>query len=115
MFHDRLRYLRLHQELSQGEVASRLNIVQTTYSRYERGQREPDFATLKKIANFFNVSIDYLLDNDDAPYANDMVDFENFVRHGNYTICARYPTEKERRLLGDIVKALMSYAQNEKD
>ena len=61
------------------------------------------------------MSIDYLLDNDDAPYANDMVDFENFVRHGNYTLCARYPTEKERRLLGDIVKAIMSYTQNEKD
>ena len=114
MFHDKLRYLRVHQELSQGEVAQRLNMAQATYSHYERGRREPDFATLKKIANFFNVSIDYLLDNDDAPYANDMVDFENFVLHGNYTLCARYPTEKERRLLGDIVKAITSYAKDGK-
>ena len=113
MFHDKLRYLRIHQELSQGEVARRLNIVQTTYSHYERGQREPDFATLKKIANFFNVSIDYLLDNDDAPYANDMVDFENFVRNGNYTICSRYPTKRQRKLLGDLAKAVTAYAQGE--
>ena len=60
MFGERLRSLREHQELSQGEAAQQLGIIQNTYSRYERGIREPDYATLKKIANFYGVSIDYL-------------------------------------------------------
>ena len=114
MFHDKLRYLREHQEFSQSEVARRINIVQTTYSRYELGQREPDFRTLKKIANFFNVSIDYLLDNDDAPYANDMVDFDNFVKHGNYTICSHYPSEAERKLLSEVTQAVMNYVRQKR-
>lgn len=45
----------------QKEVAERLKINQVTYNRYEKGEREPDNDTLKKIADFFNVSTDYLL------------------------------------------------------
>ena len=39
-------------------------------SRYETGEREPDFATLIKIANYFDVSIDYLLERTDKPEIN---------------------------------------------
>ena len=57
MFGERLRALREHQEMSQMEVAKKLDIMQNTYSRYERGLREPDYATLQKIANFLATSI----------------------------------------------------------
>ena len=49
------------------------NISQNTLSRYETHAREADYATLIKIADYFNVSLDYLLErsDDDSPFTND--------------------------------------------
>lgn len=108
MFGDKLRYLREHQEYTQADAAQKLGIGQTTYNRYERGVYEPDYKTLKKIANFFQVSIDYLLDNDDEILADmdGLVDLNHFLLHGNYTIFARFPKDADRRMLDNIVKAI---------
>lgn len=56
-----LKKLREERELKQQQVADFLNIHQVSYSQYENGKREPDITTLKKLASFFDVSIDYLL------------------------------------------------------
>ncbi|MBQ9365584.1 MAG: helix-turn-helix transcriptional regulator [Schwartzia sp.] len=108
MFSDKLRYLREHQEYTQVDVAQKLGIGQTTYNRYERGLYEPNYETLKKIANFFQVSIDYLLDNDEVLLsdADTVVDLGQFLLHGKYTICSRFPKESDRRMLDSIVKAI---------
>ena len=50
--------------LTQKEVAIKLNVTAATYSRYENGLIQPDPKTLLKIANLFNVSIDFLLGYD---------------------------------------------------
>jgi transcriptional regulator with XRE-family HTH domain len=47
-----------------------LNMNQNSISRYETGEREADYATLIKIADYFNVSIDYLLERTDNPNMN---------------------------------------------
>jgi len=60
----KLKNLREKSKKKQYEVCEKLNINQTTYSNYELDVREPDNDTLKKIAQYFKVSIDYLLDND---------------------------------------------------
>jgi transcriptional regulator with XRE-family HTH domain len=57
----RLRSLREKKGISQSEAARRLNIVRSTYSNYEAGNREPDNDTLQMLANFYEVSNDYLL------------------------------------------------------
>lgn len=44
------------------QLADELGTSNQVLSRYERGEREADYATLAKIARFFNVSIDFLLD-----------------------------------------------------
>ncbi len=44
-----------------------LNMNQNSISRYETGQREADYATLIKVADYFNVSIDFLLERTDNP------------------------------------------------
>lgn len=62
---DRLRSLRIKKKITQGEAAKRMGIVRSTYSNYEAGNREPDHETLKKFADYFEVSTDYLLGNDD--------------------------------------------------
>jgi transcriptional regulator with XRE-family HTH domain len=64
MIASRLRELRMKQGLSQEELAKILNIARTTYSGYEKGDREPDFELLIKIANYYDVSLDYLFARD---------------------------------------------------
>ncbi|AGE62435.1 transcriptional regulator [Bacillus subtilis XF-1] len=57
----RIRSLRENINLTQKALAEKLNIPHQNLSNYERGFRQPDYETLKKIADFFEVSTDYLL------------------------------------------------------
>ena len=57
----RLKKLREDRELMQKEVASYLNITTSAYGFYEQGKRSPTPEILSKLADFFNVSVDYLL------------------------------------------------------
>lgn len=57
----RLKQLREENNLSQLDLANKLNMSQQAISAYEKGTREPDIDTIKKISDFFNVSTDYLL------------------------------------------------------
>lgn len=61
-FGDKLRTLIEERDITQKRLASQLNIAPSTVSSYVQNTREPDFATLKLLAKYFNVSIDYLLD-----------------------------------------------------
>lgn len=57
----RLKELRKERSLSQLKLAMDLDMNQNSISRYETMEREADYETLIKFANYFNVSIDYLL------------------------------------------------------
>ena len=63
----RLKELRKKNGISQLKLAMDLNMNQNSISRYENGIREADYATLIKFADYFNVSIDYLLERTDIP------------------------------------------------
>ncbi len=63
----RLKTLRKARGISQLRLAMDLNMNQNSISRYENGTREADYATLIKFADYFNVSIDYLLERTDNP------------------------------------------------
>lgn len=63
----RLRDLRLNQGLSQKVIADYLGCSTVVYSRYETGSREPSMDTLMRLADYFNVSIDYLTGKSDIP------------------------------------------------
>ena len=58
----RLRELRLERNMSQQRLAMQLSMTQNTISRYENGEREPGIKELIRIADYFNVSLDYLLE-----------------------------------------------------
>ena len=51
-------------------MAMDLNMSQNTISRYENGEREPGIAELIRIADYFHVSIDYLVGRTDSPEMN---------------------------------------------
>ena len=57
----RLKQLRKERNISQLKLALDLNMSQNTISRYENMEREADYKTLIKIADYFNISLDYLL------------------------------------------------------
>lgn len=61
----RLKELRKERNISQLKLALDLNMNQNTISRYENLEREADYGTLIKFANYFNVSLDYLLGRTD--------------------------------------------------
>lgn len=67
-FGDRLRGLRLEKKMTQEDLAKLLNLSRATVGRYETNERFPDKNTLKKIADIFEVSMDYLFErsNDKA-------------------------------------------------
>lgn len=65
MFTKRIKTLRNNRGLTQSQLADKIEVARTTYAMYEQGKREPDFETLKRLADFFDVSTDYLLDSDD--------------------------------------------------
>ena len=58
----RLRELRLERNMSQQRLAMELSMTQNTISRYENGEREPGIKELIRIADYFNVSLVYLLE-----------------------------------------------------
>lgn len=58
---NRIKDLREDNDITQKELAEKLNIAKSTLSGYENETSEPSFAILFKIADFFNVSIDYIL------------------------------------------------------
>jgi DNA-binding XRE family transcriptional regulator len=60
-FGERFKQLREEANLTMEQLAASLGTKKQTISRYENNQREPEYATLIKIAQFFNVSTDYLL------------------------------------------------------
>ena len=66
----RLKEIRKNKGISQLKLAIELNTNQNTISRYETGEREPGINELIKIADYFNVSIDYLLGRTDNPKIN---------------------------------------------
>lgn len=63
----RLKYLREKKGISQLKLAMDLSMNQNSISRYETGTREADYESLIKFADYFDVSIDYLLERTDNP------------------------------------------------
>lgn len=61
MLGKKLKELREEKKLYQIDLATMLGVSRTTYTQYETGKSEPDFSTIYKLAEFFNVTIDYLL------------------------------------------------------
>ena len=70
MYLRRLRDLREDSDLSQTAVANLLHIQQTVYSRYERGFQTIPLEHLLALADYYKVSIDYILERTDNPIIN---------------------------------------------
>lgn len=67
MLEERLKSARKAMGISQKDIAKKLFISQQAYAKYETGAATPNPETLKRIAEIFNVSTDYLLGNNQVP------------------------------------------------
>lgn len=98
VFSQRLYESRIKQNLTQGELANKIPMTQSSYSRIENGFQEPNLSQLKKISEVLNVSLDYLLDVDTEFYNNqlnaDIVDqFKNI--YTNYILNIKNTNDEE--------------------
>jgi repressor LexA len=101
---DRLRQLRKSRKLTQEEVGKHLGITAQSYSNYENDNREPDFATVSKLADYFNVSVDYLLGREEKKEFS-IFDFPNI-----------YPIRKRNfRVLGEVACGTPMFANEERE
>lgn len=66
----RLKEIRKSKNISQVKLAIDLNMSQNTISRYETGERQPGIEELIIIADYFNISVDYLLGRTNNPNLN---------------------------------------------
>lgn len=58
----KLKELRISEKLTQAELATKLNISRVNYTRYETDKARPDYETLIKIADFYDISLDDIFD-----------------------------------------------------
>lgn len=66
-FAERLKELRKSHDLTQQKAADALGISNNSYQRYEYGEREPVISVAEQIANYYAVSLDYLVGRSDNP------------------------------------------------
>jgi transcriptional regulator with XRE-family HTH domain len=79
-FNERLKQLRIERKLTQTDLAKLLNVKPTAVSNYESGRNEPSYEKLKILADYFNISLDYLLGLSDEtfPIAGNIVDKDTY-------------------------------------
>ena len=74
-FSVRLKELRVDNDMSQTELAEKLNLKASAISKYEKGITQPSIDTLKSLAEIFSVTVDYLIGMSDIknPYSNSQI------------------------------------------
>ena len=83
MLSKRLKILRAQTPYSQEEIANKIGVARTTYAMYEQGKREPDNETIEKLADYYDVTIDYLYGRTDNPNRidQDEAEFQAFANN----------------------------------
>lgn len=104
MLGDKIKERRILLNLTQGELGEKVGASKFTISKYERGINEPDFETLKKIANALDCTLDYLAGKTDNPDSNTYI--HDDVKIG---ISQSYPYDLTPEQVENLVKLLKDY------
>lgn len=108
--------LRKKRGMNQETLAGLLGITRASLSHYETNRREPDYALLNRFADFFHVSLDYLMGRDVSPisiYDPHVSDFLNRVELADATVTEKYEltidgrtlTQEETKSFIDFIRA----------
>jgi len=105
MLNKRLKQLRQNKNLLQKDVAAALKISTSSYGFYEQGARTPDNDMLNRMADFFNVSTDYLLGRTDIQNTPEIVAFHKNTP-GDFT-------EEEKDEIDNFIQYIISKRDKE--
>ncbi len=102
-FANTLKNLRESHDVTQEQLAEYLKVTRPTVAGYETKNRQPDYERLIKIADFFNVTVDYLLTGfnlpENAPVNESSLDHEVILSYKKLPLCAKQDVLKYIRLL----------------
>ena len=111
-FPKRLKELRLANGLTQKDLAKAIEVGRTTISEYESGKIVPKQEGLLKIANHFNVSVDYLtgVSNDPATRKQNASNLDTLLNTVHYVLLDEYatPVTYEGKLLSEKQKLIVA-------
>lgn len=113
MFTERLKLLRQEKKVSQNDLSNLLNITPQAISKWEQGQSQPDNNFLIILANYFNVSIDYLLGRSNNRNSNNDLYTKTITDEDGYSIEIKtevpfneLPKEKQNDLIDTAMEKL---------
>ena len=116
MFSQKLKDLRIRENISQIEFAKEIDYSQAAISAWENGTREPGLEALVRIAQFFNVTVDYLLSEETiSTYAPRRIEMTDLPEEKEL-LCTyrRLPNDLKRRA-NAYMKSLLSLLQAEEE
>ena len=87
---ERIKELRLENNLTQKELAKILNITQAAYNVYEKGKSLPNIEMIRKIANVFKVTTDYLIGESNLRVSADYLKLTNDINLDNRELYDKY-------------------------
>lgn len=99
----KLKELRTAKDISQKDIADYLTITRSAYTQYETGKRIPPCDVLIKLATYFDVTTDYLLD---MPQSNKPLNVEQLVKTRQIVYKGKLLSADERNLLLRVISAL---------
>lgn len=104
-----LKLLRESRGLSQQKLAELFCLSQQSIYKYENGLAEPDFATLKKLSNFFHTSIDYLISDEDGSDKIDLVisATPKDAMEAHHLEMYRRLSERSKKTLDDFIESFV--------
>lgn len=112
---NRFRELRESRGLNQTQVGELANVAQSAVSKWERGESEPPHGTLRILADFYGVSIDYLLgrepETERAPDTAEAVSEALTEKEKEFLTYAGQMSEEQKGFLVAVMRALIEQGQ----
>ncbi|MFR0559103.1 helix-turn-helix domain-containing protein [Limosilactobacillus mucosae] len=102
---ERIAQLRKSRSMSQFQLAKTLNIATSTLGMYETNKRKPNMEMLEKLADFFGVSIDYLLGRETTDKSD--IDLDKAIDNA-MSFDGKPVTEHDRKMMKQLWKAYMA-------
>ncbi|CAM3093686.1 helix-turn-helix domain-containing protein [Limosilactobacillus mucosae] len=103
MIGDRIRDLRNQKRLSQTDLAKIINVSQQTVTKWETGKSEPSSSAINRLADYFDVSSDYLLGRKTPKPKMTVDEAMDTIMSAD----GKEPTEHDRKIMESIIKAYL--------
>lgn len=118
---EKFKNLRKNNHLLQSDIASKVNVSTSTVGMWEQGRNQPDNETIKKLANIFGVTTDYLLDNDIKEDKNKELletistDLSDPINRVLYKKTSELKSEKDKQIVLSVIQGLIHGVDEEYD